>query len=143
MFGVLALTAAALFAGAAAYISFVEHPARLGLDDRAMLAQWQPSYTRALPVQAGLALIGGAAGLVAFHQTGDWQWIAGSVVLLANWPVTLVVIMPTNKRLLAMSPAEAGPDSRRLLERWARRHGIRTALGLLAVLVFAWGDLAA
>ena len=138
-FPVLALLAAALFAGAAAYITLVEHPARLGLADGPMLAQWQPSYRRALPIQAGLAILGGVLGLLAFHQRGDWTWLAGSLVLLANWPFTLLAIMPTNKRLLATPLQDAGAESRALLLRWGRLHNVRTLLGSLATLLFAGG----
>ena len=37
IFGILALVTASLFAGAAFYVSFAEHPARSELDDRAQL----------------------------------------------------------------------------------------------------------
>ena len=137
----VAIILATLFAGAALYISLVEHPARLRLDDAALLAQWQPRYERALPIQAGLAVLGGVAGLVVWHRFGGWQWLAGSLVLLANWPFTLLVVMPTNKRLLAMTTAEAGAESRRLLVRWGRLHDVRSLLGSMAALLFAWGLL--
>lgn len=143
MLSVAALMLATLFAGAALYITLVEHPARLTLADAPLLAQWQPSYKRALPIQAGLALAGGGAGLAAWFLTRDWQWLAGAVTLLANWPFTLIVIMPTNKRLLAMSAEEAGVESRSLLRRWGSLHNARSVLGSLAALFFAWGIVVA
>lgn len=142
-FALAALIFASLFAGAALYISLVEHPARLGLDDASLLAQWQPSYKRALPIQAGLAVLGGVAGLSAWYQLRDWQWLVGSIVLLANWPFTLLVIMPVNNRLFAIPPRDAGAKSRRMLLRWGSLHNVRSVLGGAAVLLFVWGFLTA
>lgn len=91
----IVLVSAALFTGAALYVTFVEHPVRLGMTDAAMLAQWQPSYERALPLQAALAILAGVAGLAAWYPIGDWQFVAAGLVMLANWPFTLLAIMPT------------------------------------------------
>ena len=140
--GQLALVVAAAFAGAAVYVSFVEHPARAFLDDRAQLTQWKPSYARGARMQASLALVGFALGAAAWWLVRDWRWLAGAVALLAGWPYTLLLIMPTNKALKALSPAEAGQTSRLLLERWGRLPLGRTALGVLATALFLWAAAA-
>lgn len=135
---IAALVFATLFAGAALYISLVEHPARLGLADGPLLAQWQPSYKRALPIQSGLAVAGGAAGLIVGYLSADWRWFAGSILLLSNWPFTLFVIMPVNKRLMVMRISEAGAGSRAMLVQWGKLHNVRSALGVASALIFAW-----
>jgi hypothetical protein len=142
--GHLALVAAALFASAAFYVNFAEQPARLALDDRAALLQWQRSYARAALMQASLAMIGFFLGLAAWAWQGHGLlWLAGAFVMLAPWPWTLLVIKPVNDRLKAMTPERAGAESRVLIERWGRLHAGRTALGVLAMAIFFWATTAA
>jgi hypothetical protein len=140
--GQLALVVAALFAGAALYIHVAEQPARLRLDDRALLAQWKPSYQRGFAMQAPLAVAGFLLGLLAWWQTGDWRWLLGALVLIANWPYTLLGILPTNRRLSAIDADDAGPQSRALIEQWNRLHAVRTALGLSATAIYLWASMA-
>ena len=129
----LALIAASMFAGAALYISLAEHPARMRLDDRAALAQWGPSYSRAAPIQAALALASLLLGLWAWWRiSGDWL-LAGALLIGAAIPLTLAMIMPINSRLKATAPDAAGADSRALLTRWGKLHALRTILGLASV----------
>jgi hypothetical protein len=140
--GQLALITATIFAGAALYISAVEQPARLGLDDRALLTEWKPAYKRGAAMQAPLAIGGFVLGLVAWWQTGHAAWVLGALLMIANWPVTFFAIMPTNNKLMAIEPAMAGPESRAMIENWGSLHWIRTALGLAASLAFLWGSVA-
>jgi len=139
--GQLALVVAAAFAAAAIYVSACEHPARLALEDRAMLTQWKPAYKNGAVMQASLSLLGTVLGLTAWWQSRNALWLAGSVSLIAPWPFTLLVIKPTNDRLLATELSQAGPLSRALIEKWGRLHAVRTALGVLAAVLFFTASL--
>jgi hypothetical protein len=139
--GHLALIAAALFTGAAVYVNVAEQPARLALDGRALLAEWKPAYARGFAMQASLAIIGFLLGVIAAFSLSELRWLAGSLVLLANWPFTLIVMMPTIKRLMAIEPQNAGPDSRELVKAWGRLHAVRSALGVTATALFLWASL--
>src|SRR5476649_2552962 len=89
IFNVLALTSAAIFTGAALYVNVAEQPARLSLDDRALLAEWKPSYKRGAAMQAPLALVGCLFGLIAWWQTTQAGFLIGAVAMVAPWPWTL------------------------------------------------------
>ena len=78
--------------------------------------EWVPSYKRAAVVQASLALLATAAGLVRWVAAGGGAWLLGTLLVFSVVPFTLIVVSPTNRRL----------------------HAVRTALGLAASILFIW-----
>lgn len=136
MIGLFALAISAVFAGAALYVSFVEQPARLKLDDRALLAEWGPSYARGKIMQASLALIACACGAVAWWQSRHLMWLIGAILILAPWPWTFLLMMGTNHRLGATKPEDANAETRALIMKWGRLHCGRTFFGVAATIVF-------
>lgn len=106
------------------------------MDDRALLNEWKSSYKRGFAMQASLSVLAFLLGVVAWWQTGIFAFLVGALLILAPWPWTLLVIMPTNNALLATDPAKAGPESRALIVKWNRLHAVRTLLGASAAISF-------
>jgi len=128
-----------LFSGAALYINVAEQPARLGLDDRALVVEWKAAYRRGFAMQAPLAFLGFLLGILAWFQTRHVSFLAGALLMLANWPWTFLVMMKVNRRLMAIAGDEAGPASRVLVVKWNVLHAVRSALGCLAAAAFLYG----
>jgi len=141
IFGILALVTASLFAGAAFYVSFAEHPARSEMDDRAQLQQWKFAYGRGTIMQGTLAALGFLLGLAAWWQSRDELYIVGAILMGANWAYTALMIMPVNNELKSISLDDAGEESHTLLRRWGKLHVKRTMLGTGATLLFLWASL--
>jgi hypothetical protein len=140
MLALLGLVTAALFTGAALYISFAEHPARMALDDRNALAQWGPAYSRGAIMQAGLALVSGLAGIAAWYRwMSVWPWLAGGLTMIAIIAYTFAVIWGTNTKLKAIAPGQANAETRALLVKWGTLHLGRTVLGAVATGFFVYG----
>jgi hypothetical protein len=134
----LTTTCAGLFCGAALYVNLVEHPARMSCGHELAVREFAPSYQRATIMQLSLAIGGLGSGLVAAWQLRDTWVAAGALLLAASVPFTLIVIFPTNKKLLdpALDPQSA--QAAGLLRRWNRLHGVRTALSAAAFGLLLW-----
>jgi len=108
----LALLAAGLFAGAAIYITAVEHPARVSCGTELAVREFAPSYKRATVMQATLAVAGCLAGLGAAWQRQDPVVALGAVLLGAVVPFTLIVIFPPTRGSSTRHSMRGGPKPR-------------------------------
>ena len=136
VFLIVGTLAAGLFAGAAIYVNAVEHPARISCGTELAVREFAPSYERSAIMQASLALLGCVTGIIGEWQRNDITSVVAALLLGAVVPFTLIVILPTNKRLLDPALDPRGPEASRLLTRWGRLHGVRSALSAAAFLIF-------
>lgn len=135
MFAMLAVVCTGIFAGAAVYITLVEHPARIECGTPAALAEFAPSYRRAAKMQAALALIGCAAAVLAWLLGAGAAFLVGGLLLGFVVPFTLLVIFPVNGRLLDPTLDPTSREAGQLLIRWARLHAVRSLAGFLAFVI--------
>jgi uncharacterized membrane protein len=133
---IVATLAAGLFAGAALYVTGVEHPARLSCGTALAIREFAPSYKRGTVMQASLALIGCVAGLSAAWRYQDPVVCLAGVLLGSVVPFTLVVIVPTNKRLLDPALDASSPEASQLLMRWGHLHAVRSIMSTAAFVLF-------
>jgi len=136
VFETLATLSAGLFAGAAIYITAVEHPARMECGTDLALREFAPSYRRATVMQASLAGIGFLMAIAAWLTSGSVWWLVGGAILVAVIPFTLLIILPTNKKLLDPSLDKGSELASRLLVRWGTLHMVRSLLSLISFLIF-------
>src|SRR5260370_38751508 len=99
-----------LFAGAAVYITFIEHPARMQCGVEIAATEFAPSYRRATVMQATCAAFGLLSSIAAWLAGATLWWLVAGVLLGSVIPFTLIVILPTNKRLLSskLDPRSTG-----------------------------------
>jgi hypothetical protein len=132
----IATLSCTVFAGAAIYISLVEHPARMQCDTRTAATVWAPSYQRATMMQAPLAVLSCIAGMVVWWFSAGTLWLIGALLIGSVVPYTLIVIKPTNTQLLTQGRDLTSSETRALLEEWGRLHAFRSVLSLAASLTF-------
>ena len=135
---VIAVLASGLFTGAAVYINLVEHPARVQCGTELAVTQFGPSYHRATVLQVPLASAGFVAGAGAWVSGAGVGWLVGGIVLGSVMPFTVLVIFPTNKKLLDPALDRKSRLANDLLDRWARLHAVRSVVSVGAFLLFAF-----
>ena len=132
----ITIGACSLFAGAAIYVSFVEHPARMECGTELAATVFGPSYRRAAVMQASLSALGFVFSVIAWLTSTNIWWVVGGALLVLVIPFTLLVIMPTNRQLLSSGLNKKSSHTHDLLVRWGRLHAVRSVLSFAALVVF-------
>ena len=91
-------------------------------------------------MQAPLAVVGCIFGLLAWWQIGDLAFMAGAVLMIANWPWTLHAHKQRPDGHGRGRSVTANPGAYRQM---GKLHAVRSALGSLATIVFLSGCISA
>jgi len=93
-----------------------------------------PSHCHASnPSKRGLV-----SSIAAWLAGASFLWVVAGLLLGAVIPFTLIVILPTNKRLLNPARDRRSAETERLLARWGTLHAVRSVLSGLALLLFVY-----
>src|SRR5262249_33505941 len=134
----VAVLSCSLFTGAAVYVSLVEHPARIQCGVEIAATEFPPSYRRGTGVQVTSATLGLLSSISAWLSGATFWWLVGGIVLGSVIPFTLIVILPTNKRLLSPTLERRSVEAERLLASWGRLHAVRSVLSVVALMIFLY-----
>jgi hypothetical protein len=135
--GTLALALAAAFSGASFYVNWVEQPARLALDEEALLSEWGPSDSRAVALLAALALLAAVAGFITYFEAQDVRWAFGALLIIGSWLYAYFVMAPLDNQIRSLRGGEVAA-ARALVRQWGIVESGLTAIGLAAVIIFLW-----
>jgi Domain of unknown function (DUF1772) len=137
IWGTFALVFAAAFTGASFYVNWVEQPARLKLEDEALLGEWGPSDSRGVALLLAFALIAAVAGLISYFETQDPRWAFGAVAIILSWPYAFFVMSPLDNQIRSLRGSDVGA-ARALVRQWGLIETGLTGLGLVAIALFVW-----
>jgi hypothetical protein len=137
IWGTFALVFAAAFTGASFYVNWVEQPARLKLDDQALLGEWGPSDSRGVALLGAFALVAAIAGFIAYFESQDVRWAFGALVMILSWPYAFFVMTPLDNQIRALRGPDVGA-ARALVRQWGLVESGLTGLGLVAAAFFVW-----
>jgi Domain of unknown function (DUF1772) len=137
IWGTFALAFAAAFTGASFYVNWVEQPARLKLDDGALLGEWGPSDSRGIALLTAFALVAAIAGFIAYFESQDVRWAFGALVMIVSWPYAFFVMTPLDNQIRGLRGSDVGA-ARALVRQWGLVESGLTGLGVAAVALFVW-----
>jgi hypothetical protein len=89
-------------------------------------------------MQASCAVLGLLSSVVAWRDGAIFWWVVGRVLLGSVIPFTLIVILPTNKRLLSVTLDKRQSKRNVCSHGGAKLYAVRSVLSGLALLLFLY-----
>lgn len=126
----------AIFAGSAIYINLAEHPARMECGTRAATTQFINCYRKSALVQSALVFLCPMFSFMAWLGGASRWWLFAGLMIGAIVPFTFIFISPINRQLLNPELDKDSAQAKSLLIQWGKLHSVRSALSLVAFIIF-------
>lgn len=132
---------AGIFAGAAAYITVVQHPAVVNTDELAVQVPFfHHMYPKAAGMQGPLAILSGASAIAVHYLQKEAPvemplvWLVSGCLMVVIVPYTVVTMIPLNNQLMDSKQCltEGKSWMKKSLARWSKLHNVRTGVSLVA-----------
>lgn len=135
-----------IFAGAATYISFSEVPALNKSGPNELWHFFPYMYHNAARMQAPLAVLSGATGVIYSLRIAKSSpdlakvWMGAALSFIAIVPYTLILMMPTNNRIINSNKTlENESEKKELLNKWSKLHLVRTVVSVAGFSAMVYG----
>lgn len=118
--------------------SAVTYPAMMASTRVAAVNFFSPFFHKSAHLQLGLSLAVVPVSFAISYLTGNWWWLAGSVLLQLSGPYTIFVLMPVNNRIMAQGADIDSDQMTKDLGSWGRLHFPRTIIAGAIFILFAF-----
>ena len=85
-----------------------------------------------------MSALSGLAALWVWWISASNAWLAGALLQLGMFPLTGLLIVPTNIKLIRIDPTIEPELTVMLHKKWGRMHWLRTATGAWSFPLFVW-----
>ena len=126
---VLATFAAGLWTGAALYIGLIEHPSSLKLGIPSAIEYFRHMSKWTAPLMMLLAATSGLSACWVWWQSSELAWLTGGLLQLGMFPLTTLLLVPTNLQLLKVDPVQQPEQAATLFNKWGKMHWVRVVVG--------------
>ncbi|KAI9317028.1 hypothetical protein BX666DRAFT_135397 [Dichotomocladium elegans] len=146
-----AITANGIYAGLALTVTFVGTPMLRATGYP--IAGWASLYGRGAKMAVSSVVVATSAYLSLFYYTSEKRFLVSGILAFFSAPWTILVMVPTNRRLQAINAARANPNTNQtkagdsdmqrdevkpLIEKWDKLNTVRTVTGTVSFLLTVW-----
>lgn len=132
------LTLMAVIFGYGFSATAISYPAMMASKRETAVDYFSPFFHKSAHMQLILSLAVIPVSLAISYFTGNWWWLAGSLILQFSGPYTIFILMPVNNRIMEEGADINSEQMTKDLGSWGRLHFPRTLLAGAIFILFAY-----